>query len=334
MLAYIKKIKSKLAQKVISGLDISASMHKNRGYNDISIVTYHNILAKEPQLNDNCFVHLKNFAEQMAYLAQNFEVLPLKEAFNKTTKIDKPIAAITFDDGFYSNYTLAFPVLQKLKLPATIFLTTNIIDSHYSVWFCDLIYMISTTNKDTLLWENKEFDLSTNKAKLATSNQLQATLKERSHPLLIEAITKIANLLECKYPIKHDISSPYFMLNQSAITQMVQSGLIEFGAHTHNHTILSKLDDKLAREEITTSIKRVATVTQKDCKLFAYPNGRTSDFTNTHLDILKSSQIALAASTVSGLSSSDDNMLAFKRLFINRNTDLSTFKLQVHGYRE
>ncbi len=46
----------------------------------------------------------------------------------------KPVV-ITFDDGYEDNYTAAFPVLQKFRMKATIFLATALVGHpHYLTW--------------------------------------------------------------------------------------------------------------------------------------------------------------------------------------------------------
>jgi len=91
------------------------------------VIYYHRIDSEEHR---SC-VAPRMFAEQMALLrAEGFHVVPLHElAANLAEK--RPFAprtvAVTFDDGFADNYTAAFPVLQRERIPATIFLTAGYI---------------------------------------------------------------------------------------------------------------------------------------------------------------------------------------------------------------
>lgn len=62
-------------------------------------------------------------------------------------------------------------------------------------------------------------------------------------------------------------------LSPEQISEMQDSGLIEFGAHTVHHVNLLNLDDAAAREEIIRSREQV-TVLAGSCRSFAYPYGR------------------------------------------------------------
>jgi peptidoglycan/xylan/chitin deacetylase (PgdA/CDA1 family) len=70
------------------------------------------------------------FQRQMEYLISNFKVISLLDFYNMRSagkEFSDKLAMVTFDDGFEDNYQHAFPVLKKLKIPATIFLTTGFI---------------------------------------------------------------------------------------------------------------------------------------------------------------------------------------------------------------
>lgn len=77
-----------------------------------------------------------DFAEQMAYLANEFQVLSLPD-FHRArvngTELADRIAMVTFDDGYEDNYEYALPVLDKFEIPATIFLTTGFIDKELDI---------------------------------------------------------------------------------------------------------------------------------------------------------------------------------------------------------
>lgn len=76
------------------------------------ILTYHSVGTRDHEMN----VTPTAFREQMAWLADHAQVVPLAQAVDIADGV-----AITFDDGYRDNYTEAAPVLAELRLPATVF---------------------------------------------------------------------------------------------------------------------------------------------------------------------------------------------------------------------
>jgi len=318
----IKKIISRLVWK----LRLYRLAHFNKS-KTISILTYHGVTERE--VNDYCFVTEQDFEYQIKYLSRYFDVLPVDKAFGRNTNSSKPRAIITFDDGFYNNYEHAFPILKKYNVPAVIFLSTAFIDTDRSVWFCYANEMIEKTVKSSIEWYGKIYSLLDEGEKLASNYEIQESIKRKK----IEEIYQDLNLLSEKLEVEMQIlSNQYRMLDSAAIEDMVDSGLIEFGAHTHNHVILTTACKDSSRDEILTSIEKVKNLTGKDCRYFAYPNGGTTDFSMEHKSMLKDAGIERSFSMIDGLSSIDDDMSAIKRLFVSSNFSHSKFSSVVHGY--
>ena len=42
---------------------------------------------------------------------------------------------VTFDDGYRDNYTLAYPLLKRLGVPFTVYITTGFIDNRLPMWW-------------------------------------------------------------------------------------------------------------------------------------------------------------------------------------------------------
>lgn len=92
-----------------------------------------------------------DFAAQMDYVSQKYNVISGTElaAFIKGgCQLPARAAVITFDDGYYDNYTSAYPILKARNLPAIIFLATDFIGTR-KPFFWDLIaYCFFHTKKE------------------------------------------------------------------------------------------------------------------------------------------------------------------------------------------
>ena len=75
------------------------------------------------------------FSDHLAWLSENTNVVSLDQiaVAAQEPNRDRPTVAITFDDGYLDNYTVAFPALSDLGLTATFFLTTGLIERDESV---------------------------------------------------------------------------------------------------------------------------------------------------------------------------------------------------------
>ncbi len=90
-----------------------------------SVLMYHDITENKSVLS----VSPDRFAEHMVWLKEHdFQGMLMSEAAGRLSggkNLPEKTVVITFDDGLESVYQKAFPVLQKLSLPATVFTVTG-----------------------------------------------------------------------------------------------------------------------------------------------------------------------------------------------------------------
>jgi hypothetical protein len=100
--------------------------------NRIPVLTWHSISNDGAWIKDMSIVtRLKSFDLQMKWLKkQNYRPLSLDELFNLRLNggNNGRAVVICLDDGYLDNWVGAYPILQKYKLSATIFVSTGWID--------------------------------------------------------------------------------------------------------------------------------------------------------------------------------------------------------------
>ena len=115
-----------------------------------AILNYHRVLPSNKIDNSlvNISVSTDNFIRQLNYLKNNFDIISLDDLLlHLKNKSNEFKIAITFDDGYSDNLDYAYPILEKFKAPATIYIITKFINNKVMPWWIKLDYFIKNNNK-------------------------------------------------------------------------------------------------------------------------------------------------------------------------------------------
>jgi len=91
-----------------------------------SILVYHSISTPAEPMPGDIDISPARFEQQLEWLARTKRVVRLDETLNK---VQRRAIAITFDDGYRDNLTVALPLLEKFNLPMTLFVVAGFVDS-------------------------------------------------------------------------------------------------------------------------------------------------------------------------------------------------------------
>lgn len=300
----------------------------------LTVVNYHRI--DDPYRKDfdsfkpNVSATPQDFDRQLDYLAQWFHVVSLKDiaAWLDGRKDLPPHAAlITFDDGYLDNYTSAFPLLQKYKFPALVFLTTGHIGTDAPFYWDMAAYCFAHTQHDHLAfpdgrvehWSNPDQREQVSKHWI----ELMKTLPQAEKQIYVD---HLPTLLGVAIPIGFFQG---LMMDWDQVREMQKDG-IEFGAHTIRHPILTRISLEQAREEVTGSKSRIEEELGEPVLGFAYPNGQASDLNEDIQRVVADSGIRAAFTLLNGPSSHDEvkrSPYTIRRIFISHRHALEEYAM-------
>jgi peptidoglycan/xylan/chitin deacetylase (PgdA/CDA1 family) len=296
------------------------------------VFMYHMVVPQTPRLPDWCMVDATSFEQHQKYLKRHYRLLPLAQAVTECLRGDqkKPTAAITFDDGYQNNHDIACPILKALNIPATIFLTTSLIDTDETDWFGRLYTALLQSKQQEIACNGRQLEIQTWQGKTTALKKLQAELKTFHGTSFQKKWNEIIQHLGGNTSGSVHSDSPFRMLDTRSIRTMQHSGIISFGAHTHTHPILSQLPENDQQREIKTSINIVERITGSPCRLFAYPNGRQQDFSPATIALLRESNIQYAFTTIARYNTRSTQPFSICRVGVGQHWSMTRFRIAAH----
>lgn len=238
-----------------------------------AIVMYHSVMddpQRECQTLGGIIHSSQVFAGQMELIARKYVPVSLDDvmrAVESGNALSPRSVVVTFDDGYADNHDIAMPILHRVGIPATFYVTVDCVEKNILPWPSRLRYAFYTTKNTS--WND------TNKISWPLQHDAQreqAFLKacDRCAQLAGQAqegfVRKVEKELESEIPR----SSHRLMMTWEQVRKLAENGHL-VGSHTLTHPNMAYVDEDAAKTELTNSKRRLEENLGHPVMHFSYP---------------------------------------------------------------
>ncbi|MGY1735359.1 polysaccharide deacetylase family protein [Geodermatophilus sp. SYSU D00684] len=232
------------------------------------VLMYHRVAApaRDPY---GLAVHPDRFAAHVEELSRRGGVVPLEDL--TATRSARQIA-VTFDDGYADNATVAAPLLAAAGLPATWFITAGRLGRRRFWWdrLADGLLGGPATSADvTVAGRDLWLDLRTREARRTALRFVHRLLRPLPPDLLEDGVDDVLRSLGA---LPHGDEDGVTM-TPDQLRRLADLPLQEVGAHTRTHLQLRDQSEDLQREEVLGSVHDLTALLGRPVRTFAYPFG-------------------------------------------------------------
>ena len=282
----LREAPAKIAARVTHGAWTIAAGDRFRGPR-LAILRYHRVLplARVPAYTFRRLVTPRDvFERQMAHLKRHYLVLPLGEAVRLLRERDLPhrTVVVTFEDGYRDTYDVAWPILRRYGIPATLFVVTDVPDLRHRLWWDDVAEAVSRLRSapgrvggsdPTPAWVREALEATPGDSRAVT----QRIVDHLERSPRSERTAVLRHLLERARVLPEDTGG--LMLSWDEVREMAREGMT-VGTHTRSHARLDGLTEDQARSEVSESLESLARELRTPIRWLSCPGDQSQD----HLD--------------------------------------------------
>jgi peptidoglycan/xylan/chitin deacetylase (PgdA/CDA1 family) len=297
------------------------------------VLMYHDILdgarAADPQELDDESPSDREFEAHLRVITKHYRVLPLRQAVERLHRGDlkNDSVALTFDDGYDSVYSVAFPLLKRYDVPATVFLLTDWIDNRAPYWWPRLRSVIQRSDFEGITLTQVEDAVGARcrdcggefggvAGKRLLARAIERHFRELSDEEREPRMSALERLL---FPAVADPSPPPRALTWDQVREMSRSG-VDFEPHTRTHINIRNEPRERISREIAESRGAVEKETRRKTAGFAYPYGKDLETYTAIEGLLEEQGFAYAITAANGVNSRSTHRFLLERESLPKTT--------------
>jgi peptidoglycan/xylan/chitin deacetylase (PgdA/CDA1 family) len=283
-------------------------------------------------------VRPERFAEHLHVLRHNARPMGLRQLTKELRERTlKPGAvAVTFDDGYANNLYEAKPLLERYKVPATVFVTSGMVGRGREFWWDELEAIILASRKlpralrleiagKTYEWVPMEDARNSPKPRRSekagrgwagqplSRDAFYFSVWEKLKPLSPTTREKALDDIRAWAGNFHDLRDSHRPLRTDEL-HALDGGIVEVGAHTVSHPSLTRHPPDIQKLEIRESKRWLEEFLGRSVRAFAYPYG---DYSRATAAVVEEAGFDLACTTHASAVFSGNDPYELPRIAIN-----------------
>ena len=285
----------------------------------LAIVTLHRVLPRE--YRDvyplrSIAVTPETLARLLEFFSEHFECMTLGRAaslWQEGYDGDRPLLAVTFDDGQEDNFLYARPLLAKFGVPATFFVPVNPIDDQGHLWHDRIGFGAQRLGRLSGAPLEAMSPYLGRELRRGLGNALPARLVEAAKgmtpPRRARLLARLGELLG-----EEVLPAWSGMMRWSQIRTLASEGH-EIGSHGATHAILLERYEPDLGREVGGSRQRLEEVLAVPVRSFSFPNG---NFDEAAIQAVHDAGYEWAVTTRPGLNPRGTSSFALRRFDIQQ----------------
>src|SRR3989441_11556707 len=220
----------------------------------------------------------------LLYLRRHYRLLHLETALEKLYTLreegkrardQRTPLVLTFDDGYYDNFTHGFALARELQIPFTIFLVPGYVESGNYFWWREGNRLASQTQMREATIEGRTYHLDQPQERNMLAQAILTRLCQAESVAEREAFLRfVREVLAVPSSVVPE-EKPALPLRWTEVQEMEESGWVSFGAHTTYHPVLAYLTDPA---EVQREVEECRAMLEQrlghPVRTFAYPIGQ------------------------------------------------------------
>ncbi len=222
--------------------------------------------------------------------------------------------AVTFDDGFENNVSVAAPCLAELGVPATFYVTTGFVGTSRVSWTDAMESVVEARPRFSLDWP--AFGISgvfgTVRDKVALLEALRKRIKSD------RAIDPYAAAADLRRRLEVTTCDPDPDLDRKIgwrqLRELSRHPLFTIGGHGHTHRILSFLTPRELDGEVGSSVRLLGVRVGGPVVHYSYPEGLAHCFNERVIKILRRAGVACCPTAMTGINPITSDPFRLRRI--------------------
>jgi len=289
-----------------------------------AILMYHSVLEDPSRVVDSlgAMIHPRAvFEGQMELVAREFHPVTLEQVarfVREEGDLPQRSVVVTFDDGYLDNFEMAMPILDRVGVPATFYVTVDCVENRRLPWPSRLRFSFRKTSRPS--WTDggaKTWELTSESGREKAYLAVCDRVAQMAGVNLESYVSSVEASLDARLPE----SSGQLMMNWAQVRGLAEHGHI-IGSHTMTHPNMAFVKVEEARREFVESKQHMETRLRTKVTHFSYPcPALFPNWTDATAEESRRAGYETAVTTSSGLAHRSDNPLLLKRVRPTKTVD-------------